>query len=67
MSNRWYDILKWTAMVLLPALATLCGVVLRELGAECTDTVVTLISACSTFLGALLGVSCAAYERKEQP
>lgn len=63
MSNRVYDILKWTALVFLPALATLCGVVLKVLGVTCADTVVTLISACGTFLGALLGISCAGYYR----
>ena len=63
MSNELYDILKWIAMVLLPALGTLyfalAGIWNFPLGEEIVGT----ITALDTFLGVLLGISSAQYNQ----
>lgn len=67
LENRVYDILKWVALIALPALSTLISVVL-PLWKVCDESVVTAIvgtiSAISVFLGSLLGVSSINYNKK---
>ncbi len=67
LENRVYDILKWVALIALPALSTLISVVL-PLWNVCDEGTVTAIvgtiSAISTFLGSLLGVSSINYNMK---
>lgn len=67
LENRVYDILKWVALIALPALSTLISVVL-PLWNVCDEGTVTAIvgtiSAISTFLGSLLGVSSINYNKK---
>lgn len=67
LENRVYDVLKWVALIALPALATLISVVL-PLWNVCDESVVTAIvgtiSAISVFLGSLLGVSSINYNKK---
>ena len=64
-NNRVYDILKWVAIVFLDAV----GVCYRALAAIWAwpfgDEVLATCSALSVFLGALLGISNAQYERKQ--
>lgn len=66
MSNKMYDILKWLAMMVLPALAilvrTLFGIWNIPFGAEISDTIV----AVNAFLGAILGLSNTAYKNKRK-
>ncbi len=67
LENRVYDILKWVALIALPALSTLISVVL-PLWNVCDEGTVTAIvgtiSAISAFLGSLLGVSSINYNKK---
>ena len=56
-SSKTYDVLKWIAQVFLPALTVFVGVVLKCFNVECTDIVVTIMTAFDAFLGAILGVS----------
>lgn len=62
-SNKTYDILKWVAQIFLPALTVFVGVVLNCFQIECTDVVVTIMTAFDAFLGAILGVSTAKYNK----
>lgn len=64
MSNRVYDVLKWIAMVFLPAFIMFIGVVLNCFNVEYTDIVLTIMSAFETFLGAILGISNINYHKK---
>lgn len=64
MSNKVYDILKWLAMIFLPAAITLFGVIGKTLGVQCTDTVLTIAVAVNTFLGSILGISNSAYKKR---
>lgn len=64
-SNKTYDILKWIAMILLPAAITLFGTIGSVLGWDFTDKVVTIAVAVDTFLGTLLGISSNAYNARK--
>ena len=66
MSNKVYDILKWTTLVFLPALTTLVGVILNTFDIECTDIVLTIMTAITTFMGSVLGISNVNYKKKEE-
>lgn len=64
MSNKLYDVLKWIAMILLPALGALYFGIARIWGLPYAEEVVGTITCIDTFLGALLGISCAKYKEK---
>ena len=55
MSNKMYDVLKWIAMVCLPAIATLYFALAGIWGFPYGEEVVGTITAVDTFLGVLLG------------
>ena len=64
MSNKTYDVLKWIAMVVLPAIATLYFALAGIWGFPYAEEIVGTITAIDTFLGVLLGVSTAQYNKK---
>ena len=57
LSNRTYDILKWIAMYLLPAIGTLYFAIASIWNLPYGEQVVGTITAIDTFLGVLLGIS----------
>lgn len=61
-NNRCYDILKWIALVVLPALATLYGALAPTWGWPYAEEIVYTITAVDAFLGALLGLSNLQYK-----
>lgn len=63
MSNKVYDVLKWLAMVLLPAAATLYFALAGIWGFPHGEEIVGTITAVDTFLGVLLGISSAQYKK----
>lgn len=63
MSNKMYDILKWIALVFLPALTTFVGIVLKCFNVECTDIVLTIMTGFTAFLGSILGISNVKYKK----
>ena len=62
LSNRTYDILKWVALVFLPALGTLYFALAGILNFPYGEQIVGTITAIDTFLGVLLGVSSMKYD-----
>lgn len=64
LSNNAYDILKWIAQILLPALGTLYFALSKIWGLPWSTEVVGTIAAVDTFLGALLGISTAEYNKE---
>ena len=66
MSNRMYDVLKWLAMVLLPAVATLYFALAGIWGFPHGEEIVGTITAIDTFLGVLLGISSAQYKKNTE-
>lgn len=63
LTNKAYDILKWIAQYLLPALGTLYFALSAIWGLPYGEQVVGTITAIDAFLGALLGVSTAQYNK----
>ncbi len=63
MSNKVYDVLKWIAMYLLPALGTLYFALASIWGLPYGEQVVGTITAVDTFLGVILGISTAKYNK----
>lgn len=64
LNEKTYKILKWIALVFLPALTTFVGVCMKCFDISYTDTVLTIMVAFDTFLGALLGVSTSNYYKE---
>lgn len=62
MQNRTFEILKWIALVVIPASATFVGVVGKAINWQYTDITVIVITALGTFLGTVLGVSNRTYK-----
>ena len=65
LSNKVYDVLKWIALYLLPALGTLYFALSGIWGLPYGEQVVGTITAADTFLGVLLGISSAAYKKEQ--
>lgn len=65
MSNKVYDILKYIAQIVLPAIATLYFALAQIWGFPYGEAIVGTITAIDAFLGALLGVSTAKYNASE--
>lgn len=66
MSNKTYDILKWIAMYLLPALGTLYFALAGIWGFPYGEEIVGTITALDTFLGVILGISTAQYNKQQE-
>lgn len=65
LSNKQYDILKWVALVLLPALGTLYFALAGIWGFPYGEQIVGTITAIDTFLGVILGISSSQYKKEE--
>ena len=65
LSNKVYDVLKWIAMSLLPAVGTLYFALSGIWGFPYGEQVVGTITALDTFLGVILGISTATYNKRE--
>lgn len=65
MSNKLYDILKWIALVVLPALATFYLGLSNYWNIPYPEAISGTIMLFDTFLGALLGISSIKYYQKE--
>lgn len=63
MSNKLYDVLKWIAIIALPASATLYSVLAGTWGLPYGDQIVQTINGVATFLGILIGVSTLSYNK----
>lgn len=64
MSNKVYDVLKYVAMIVLPAIATLYAALAAAWGWGNAEQIVATITAIDTFLGALLQISSNKYSKK---
>ena len=64
MSNKVYDVLKWIAMYLLPALGTLYFALSGIWGLPYGEQIVGTITAVDTFLGVILGISTVQYNKR---
>lgn len=67
MSNKVYDILKWIVLIALPALSTMSITVCTIWNLPYTEQIVGTIAAINTFLGVILGISTAQYNKQNVP
>ena len=64
LSNQTYDLLKWVAQFLLPAAGTLYFALAGIWGFPYGEEVVGTITAVDAFLGVVLGISTAQYNKE---
>lgn len=63
LNDKVYDILKWVALIVLPALAILYGSLANIWGLPFGEQIPDTITAVELFLGVLLGVSSVTYNK----
>mgnify|MGYP002513497271 FL=1 len=63
MSNKTYDILKYIAQVVIPAVGTLYFALAGIWGFPYGEQIVGTLTAIDTFLGVLLRISTVQYEK----
>jgi hypothetical protein len=66
MSNKVYDVLKFIAQILLPAIGTLYFALARIWDLPYAEQIVGTITAVDAFLGALLGISSIQYRKEAE-
>lgn len=64
MNNKVYDVLKWIALVGLPALTALWLTLANIWGFPYAEAIGATMAAVTTFLGAILGISSIQYQKK---
>lgn len=64
MSNKLYDALKWIALIFLPASGTLYFALAGIWGFPYAEQVVGTITAIDTFIGVVIGISAAQYNKE---
>lgn len=65
-SNKAYDILKYIAQIVLPAIGTLYFALAGIWGFPYGEQIVGTITAIDAFLGAILGISTKMYNKEVQ-
>ena len=66
LSNKLYDVLKFVAQILLPAVGTLYFALAQIWGLPYAEQIVGTITAVDAFLGALLGISTMQYRKETE-
>jgi len=64
LNNKVYDVLKWVALLVLPALATLIATIFKIWNIPYGVEISATIMAIDTFLGAILGISTYNYNKE---
>lgn len=65
LSDRVYDVLKWIALILLPAIGAAYFALSGIWGFPYGEEIVGTITVIDTFLGAVLGISTLQYNKEE--
>ena len=65
LSNKTYNVLKWIALVVLPAIGTLYSLLAVLWGFPYGEQIVGTITGVATFLGTILGISSAKYNKQQ--
>lgn len=63
LDNKVYDVLKWIAMILIPAVSALYFGLAQIWGFPYGEQIVGSLAVIDTFLGAILGISSATYKK----
>ena len=70
LSNKVYDVLKWIALILIPAVGTLYFALSKIWGDSIFPypaEIVGTLTAVDAFLGAILQISTDQYNKEQQP
>lgn len=65
MNDKTYKVLKWIAQYFLPAIGTLYFALASIWNLPYGEQVVGTVTAVDTFLGVILGISTAQYNKKQ--
>lgn len=65
MSDKVYDVLKWIALIFIPAIGTLYFALAGIWGFPYAEAIVGTLTAVDTFLGAILGISTSMYKKNQ--
>ena len=65
LSNKAYDVLKWIAQLVLPAIGTLYFALAGIWNFPYPEQIVGTITAVDTFLGVMLGISTSTYKKAQ--
>lgn len=65
LSNKAYDVMKFVAQILLPAIGTLYFALAQIWDLPLAEEIVGTITAVDAFLGAVLGISTAQYNKEQ--
>ena len=63
-NDKVYNVLKWLCLIALPATSVFYATLDGAFGWGYADTVTTVIAGVGTFIGALIGISTANYNRE---
>ena len=66
LTNKAYDVLKYIALIALPALATLYGAIAQIWGLPYAEQIPMTIMAADTCLGVLLKISTDIYHTRKE-
>lgn len=66
MTNKVYDVLKWVALIGLPAVTTLYLTLATIWGFPYAEAIGATLGAVDVFLGAVLGISSINYKKEHQ-
>ncbi len=66
LSNKVYDVMKWIAMYLIPAVGTLYFALAGIWNFPYGEEIVGTLTAVDTFLGVILGISTAKYNKQSE-
>lgn len=67
LNNKVYDVFKWLLFIFIPASITLLTALTQVWGWDIPiEGIVTTISAVSTFIGVILGISTIAYNQNKE-
>lgn len=65
LNNKTYDVLKWIAQILLPAIGALYFGIATIWGLPNSEQVVGTITVIDAFLGAILGLTSISYQKSD--
>jgi len=66
LNNKIYDVLKWIALIVLPALAIFYGSLAEIWGLPYGEQIPDTITAIELFLGVVLGISNINYKKADK-
>lgn len=65
-NDKLYNVLKWVTIIALPAIGTLYFTLSGIWGFPYAEQVIGTITAISTFLGVILGISTSQYNKSKK-